>query len=287
MQSWFARHSMGAFDDEEHRKLFEADRVAIHYPGKDGAEVKSLDPTAYDRRSASVVRRFAELAQEGGYIWAQYPTLGQVKIGTVEAGSRVEFLDSTWNHPRWGEGSQGRPAIIKSLRMTAVREVPPGALMSLRAARPRRGTLSRWRKVGKRLEQVIEGKDLPLQWKSLSPDQLEMAVSEFLRGGGLSDVPPLAFLLMPPGRTMKDVDIYGVAEDGRKMFVQVTHRKRRDPDPKLRALAPLASPDSHVILFCNTDDLTKNQGIWIAPNQLLYDWLHDRRPLSEGFLDYF
>jgi hypothetical protein len=46
--------------------------------------------------------------------------------------------------------------------------------------------------------------------------------SEYLRHAH-GALPILVHLLLPVGRTMKDVDIYGIASDGRKVHAKVTY----------------------------------------------------------------
>jgi hypothetical protein len=285
MNTWFARHSIGAISNEEHERLFDDDRVAIHYPARENEETESLNPAKYDSKAARVIKRFAKLAEEGGYVWSQYSPIRKVKIGIVKPGSRVQAWHTTWNNPKYEKEWGDHPAILKTLRLTSVREIKTGELMSLRVASPRGGTLSKWPKVKQRLQHIISGTPLELSWKNLSVGQLETAVSEFLRAPTDERLPRLRFLLLPPGRTMKDVDVYGIAHDGRKIFAQVTYDAPRDPGRKLRHLAQYAEDGAHALFFCDVPDIDRRGSITLVPNDLVEEWLRTQRPFSEEFLD--
>jgi hypothetical protein len=97
----------------------------------------------------------------------------------------------------------------------------------------------------------------------------------------LSDVeqfglPRLRCLLLPAGRTLRDIDIVGLAEDGKRIFAQVTFHPRAGADcewklAKLRAYG--ASGGSHLILFCECDNVTQDAGIHVFPVQKVFELL--------------
>ena len=74
-----------------------------------------------------------------------------------------------------------------------------------------------------------EGSSLRVGWNDL-PLRLQLTVCiDFLRDHGNLDYPKLKrVLLTPTVGPDKDVDIYGVAEDGTEVFVQVPFRQNRD-----------------------------------------------------------
>lgn len=59
---------------------------------------------------------------------------------------------------------------------------------------------------------------------NLSTEQQEAACAEFLRHHD-GDHPRLEYLLLPAGRTLKDVDTYGLDPAGEEVFAQVTYRE--------------------------------------------------------------
>ncbi len=88
--------------------------------------------------------------------------------------------------------------------------------------------VSRW-KVGERLREVAKGRPRQAAFSSLSPAEQEAACAEFLRERHPSrpDLPVLKRLLLPVGRGLQDVDVYGVAEDGALVYAQVTNYRVR------------------------------------------------------------
>ena len=96
--------------------------------------------------------------------------------------------------------------------------------LNLYEYRCQRVAVSRW-KVGERLHEVAEGRPRNVAFSSLSPAEQEAACAEFLRERhpGRGDLPILKRLLLPVGRSLEDVDIFGVAEDGALVYAQVTN----------------------------------------------------------------
>lgn len=237
--SYFVRHTetLGV-RREDLEALWEADRIAVHYPGDTsaGPDSESTDSEDYERRQdRSAIKTLSELAYRGGYVWAQSYAApsGEAKVGYVtgakDGGAGVELeRGARWRIPGGHPGRQsGDPAVLKTLRLEAasVKLIGKGEAMDLRAARPRQGTIVRWRSCGPRLRALVEGTALPMKWSSLSPAQQEAACAEFLRERhpARPDLPVLRRLLLPVGRTLEDVDLYGLAESGERIYAQVTH----------------------------------------------------------------
>ncbi|MDP9477357.1 MAG: hypothetical protein M3R38_17025 [Actinomycetota bacterium] len=73
-------------------------------------------------------------------------------------------------------------------------------------------------------------KDPEERWHTL-PDALKTTVcAEFLRNHEVPGVPRLKHLLLPPTNWGRDVDIYGVAEDGTEILAQVPFLQNRDKE---------------------------------------------------------
>ncbi|MFA6602063.1 MAG: hypothetical protein WCT02_04370 [Candidatus Paceibacterota bacterium] len=199
-ESYFIRH-VGIPGAEA---LFKTQKIAIHY-----GNIASIDPAKYlkgSRRSA--IERFVRLANDGGCVWAQYQygDVDKVLVGVVEADSQIKF-ESKEN--------------LKTLQLKKVHEIQMGDLMSMRAGVPREGTFVRWHIVGDRIWDIVKGRQPQMIWDNLSHSQQETVCAEFLRQSNKS-IPRLQHLLLPVGRTMKDVDIYGVTSLGSLLFGQVT-----------------------------------------------------------------
>jgi hypothetical protein len=102
----------------------------------------------------------------------------------------------------------------------------------------------------------------------LRDNRQEVACSEFLRLPEASKfgLPQLQSLLLPVGRTLKDVDIIGIATDGKQIFAQVTVSALHHASGKFDKLRKFVMPEkSHVILFCECDAPSIQDGIQIFP----------------------
>lgn len=216
------------------------------------------------------MRRLEELKKHGGYMWAQYYFTPVVKIGLVEPGTPVVLRESRWGNQY--KGRLGDVAVLKTMRMTKVREIESGDLMVLRATRPRQGTISRWPSAADRVRLAVEGETPSLAWRNLAPSQQEIVCSEFLREAP-AGLPKLKFLLLPPGRTMKDIDIVAVAEDGNRLLAQVTYHTLADAEGKLNALRHYVDRDAHTLLFCRAREVSENDGVLVVPVALVEEWL--------------
>jgi hypothetical protein len=273
--------------DEDLHKLWAENVIVIHYPGPQvlvGApDSESLDPNDYadDRLASSVIRRFVELGQNGGYVWAECRSRDEVKVGVVNPGTKVSLRDAV----SWGRGRDGQPAKLKGLALTNVVEIKPGERLALRAGRPQQGTLGRWRAADEVLPAIIDGRALALSWASLYPTLQEVACAEYLRHAK-DPVPRLCHLLMPVGRTMKDVDIYGLCEDGKEILAQVTYSTETSnrASEKLRLLQPYLTSGAHVVLFCRRSGVEHRDGILLVSVDTVFEWLKLHSTLLETFL---
>lgn len=271
--TYFVRHSGKlSLGKEEIERLCNENRIFIHYPGAGTVDKKSTDPNDYPNRSAkSAITTLNKLARQGGFVWSEYRGLSIAKVGYVSPSSPIELVESTWktDHP-------GRKAILKSLRYSDEYTTTVGAheLMHLRARRPRQGTIVRWHKAGTFVERYVLGKTANQTWDGLSVDQQECVCLEFLRDRH-ADLPRLSRLLMPPGRTLKDIDIYAVADDGNEIFAQVTNHGRATSASrtKIEKLKKYEGVANHLIYFCLCDRVQHDDGVTFVPVTDVHAWL--------------
>lgn len=253
-------------------RLCNEDRIFIHYPGEGDKDAVSIDPADYSKRAARVaIKTLNEIAAEGGFVWADFRGVGYAKLGYIPGNSKIELIESKWAriHP-------GRKAILKSLRFDKefVREVSEHELMHLRAKRPQQSTLVRWHVAKLAVEAFVLCSESSEAWDELTVDQQECVCTEFLRKPH-EGLPRLIHLLMPPGRTMKDVDIYAVANDGNKIFAQVTNYKwnAQGSKKKLARIKKYALEGNHVLYFCQCDEIKHDEGITYVPVANVHEWL--------------
>lgn len=162
MRTYFIRHTWQLdIDDATRRSLWESHRIAVHYPhGKNGpadSDCESLNPDDYAKAARTAIRLLRELATSSGYVCAQYAGCEDVFLGKVEPNTGIEIVRGAWGG-RYGK--QGRPAVLKTLRLTKVKRLPALASIPILAGRPRQGTLMRWPSVGKAVAHIVEGTSL-------------------------------------------------------------------------------------------------------------------------------
>lgn len=267
MQTFFIRHSSGLdISEVTRKKLWAERRIAVHFPEDRTGTLRktdndSLDPADYRSHAKTVMGIFQLLRREGGYVCAQYLGQSELLLGTVAPNAKMALFRGKW-------GSRPRQAVLKTLRLGNVRVLDPRDHSIIAACRPQRGTIARWRAVGDTVAALIERRVQAPSWHLLSYRQQEVGCSEFLRLPQVSQfgLPRLRSLVLPVGSTLKDVDFIGIAYDGKRIFAQVTYSDVHNVMWKLDKLRQFVAPrKSHVILFCNCDAPSIQDGIHIFP----------------------
>lgn len=279
MQTYFGRHTADlAVDDATRAMLWNTPVVAIHYPHRLGAsgivpgepDSESLNPEDYDRSGRQALGVLRKISLRGGYVCAEYAGQSECVVGIVPPGTPITLLRGQWRHR---ECPDGRVAVLKALPLQHVRRLPKSASAVILVGRPRQGTLSRWPSAGHVIEALVERRPLDRSLQSLTPAQQEVLCSEFMRlDYGERHLPRLRYLLLPPGRTMRDVDIVGVADDGRWVFGQVTHLRQESADSKLEQLRQYGEGSkAHLVLFCDCSAVNVVEGVTVYPIKRVFD----------------
>ena len=275
--------------DEDLQKLWDEDRIAIHYPdeasGRGDEDSRSLDPADYygkRGRDRTAISRLVELTRDGGYVWAEsfVSEDKSAKRGRVEPGTEIVLRDARWylrGQNDVAKRQDGYPAVLKTVKLSNVRSVPRREQVGLRAGISQQGTISYWH-VGERLADFVEGRPPRHVWPNLSTAQQEAVCTEFLREPheGRPELPRLRKLLLPVGRTLQDVDLHGLADDGREVFGQVTYHPRGSAaaKKKLAALKPYGEGDAHLVFFCPGSGSNREEGAhFVSCDQEVLPWL--------------
>jgi hypothetical protein len=292
MRSYFVRHTERLLvRDEDFRQLWEEDCVAIHYPdeksGRRDEDSRSLEPEDYKGKDKTAISRLVELARDGGYVWAESFVSKDkaAKVGFVEPGTEIECRDACWYLRGSSDVPDRRddyPAVLKTLKLSrGVKSVPRREQMGLRAGKPQQGTIARWN-VGDRLADLVEGRPPAQVWANLSTAQHEAACAEFVRESHAErpDLPLLRQLLLPVGRTLQDVDLHGLANDGRQIFGQVTYHRRDSAAvrKKLAALKPYGGEDAYLLFFCLGHGDPEEGGVrFVSADREVEPWLTSKK----------
>jgi len=266
LKTYFCRHSSALdIDKDTFDRLWNEDYIAIHYPwtkvntkGAD-TDTKSTTPDEYETAGKRALNVLKEIEENGGYIFADYKNQKEYKIGIIKPGTKIELIKGKW-------GSKDREAILKGLKFSETKTLPRYKAISLICAQPRQGTLCRWGAVMQRVENFHKGISKIKDVGYLPPYLQEVMCSEYLRNHSDKKLPKLISLLTPVGRTMKDIDIAGLNEDGRKIFAQVTYSNEKkvigEKFDKLKEEGYGNHSDENIlILFCKDKTQIKDNVI--------------------------
>jgi hypothetical protein len=121
---------------------------------------------------------------------------------------------------------------------------------------------------------LVEGIRTKPGLASLTPPQQEAMCAEALRlpppEGGL--IPRLSQLLLPVGRSMEGIDIFGLASDGKRLFAQVTYEVPEKTGWKLDKLKKFSRDGAgHLLFVCNTSEERRHEDILILSLQRVFD----------------
>lgn len=216
------------------------------------------------------MKALIELGRSGGYVCADHFPHKEVLVGLVEPNTQIELFYGKWgNRHDW----EGRTAVLKTLQLTRAKVIKPSTHAVILVGRPRQGTLMKWPRAGKVIENIVEGRTGECSLGDLSPDQQEIICSEFLRtpDAAALGLPRLARLVLPVGRTMKDIDIAGLGIDGSRIYAQVTFGGGKTSLNKVEKLRDYAAERCHLILFCECEKPAMWDCIHVIPLSLVYD----------------
>jgi len=273
MDTYFVRHTdkLG-INDESFGKLLKKKLIFIHFPFKNSTneedDCESLNPDDYMSKTAKgAIGCLNKLAKDGGYICAEYRTLKGAIVGKVEPGSSIKLN----KEGRW-RSQPSRIAVLKTLSLTKIKEIELGMYSKISFGRPIHGTICQWRNVGKRIECLVEGKPLETKLENLPTAQQEVLCSEYLRSAKHGNLPQIGSLLLPVGRTLKNLDIVGITQTGEMVYSQVTYGSisQSDTQKKLDILKKYQSNNSHLILFCKVKEPQRDGSVYIYPIDMVF-----------------
>jgi len=205
---YFIRHNLGSGNNQE---IFDSESVAIDYGGQ---QMDSVDPKDYNSPGNNKIALFNGIAQNGGIIAGRFS--GVVKKGSTEPFNGL--MVGTVVLAKSAEGvTLTSGAKFKRIRLTKVRFLPFKEHPLLVAMQPRAGTFAAWHLGAKAIRAFYFGYPLPCSFWSLSPAQVEVLCYEYLQ---LTS--SISSLLLPIGRTLECVDIWGIGSDGVDVVAQVT-----------------------------------------------------------------
>jgi len=282
METYFIRHPRDkiAVDDKTRKRMWSERRIFIHYPwdksGNKKSDSKSKNPEDYEGGAKRALGALKKLATEGGYVCAQYSEDVKWLVGLLPKGSRIHLVKGKWRPGSSPPNGHDGIAIIKTIQLHNSRLVNPYEYAALQSAQPRYGTIKRWPSVQDSIEKIVRKQKRQITFNRLGAGDQEVMCAEFLRQRENKHVglPQLICLLRDVGRTMKDLDILGIASDGKRILAQVTHLSWNSSkaQAKFEKLKKYWSKKGvHLLFFCDCDSRMKRDRVMVFPIHKVYD----------------
>lgn len=202
MQTVFIRHKLGTTPDIL-EDLWSKRQIAIHYENK-----RSTDPNDYENPGKNALKRLWKYCDQGAIVGATFRKIrpAQMILGVIKKGSKVKWTDE------YGDDLVYKIVQLEDTQVISYLDYP-----LLAAIQPRGATVTGWPSAQKYLQAILNNERIPPEVRSLTPSQLEVICYEFLRMKGI-----IKALLLPIGRSLPDVDIYGIGNE-HEVVAQVTH----------------------------------------------------------------
>jgi hypothetical protein len=203
----YIRHSFGSRPVQDYKDMWDAGIIALAYD-----PISSLDPKDYQSKSAKdALTRLNKYCRNGAIVCADYRNLnnGKMLIGILIPGTSP-YVTTCGDHSDY-----------KVAKLMDVIEVPYIDYSVLLSVQPRRGGVLV--KFGNNdlknfILSLLNGKEAIPSLSLLSDSQLEVLCYEHLRS-----INEIDHLLLPIGRTLKDIDIIGINKNGEHAIAQVTY----------------------------------------------------------------
>lgn len=276
MLTYFIRHTPKLDIEREFLdRLWTSHLIGIHFPHDKNHTLgprdnDSLEPADYGGTQAGSVRRLRKLSENGGYVCAEYAGHEGCLVGVVEPKTPIKLLCGKWGDRH---GLSGREAILKTLPLSKARHLNAVESAAILVGRPQQGTIMHWRQIGNRVANIVENRKADVSLGDLLPAQQEIMCSEFLRLEKAAEygLPRLLHLMLPTGRTMRDVDIFGVSTALKSIVAQVTYQPPEREPGKIAALKKYEDGKSTLILFCDCSEPQVQEGIHLFPIKRVFD----------------
>jgi len=230
MQAVFIRHKMSS-TEKILENLWERRLIAIHYQ-----DIASINPDDYKEQGRYALKRLLGYCKSGAVVGATYQRIkpDEMLVGIIEQGSQIIATDE-----------YGPKYVYKTVQLNNTKVVSYVYYPLLAAIQPRAATITGWPSAERCLRSILGEKDKQPDVFSLAPSQLEVLCYEYLRAMGI-----IQALLLPIGRTLLHVDIYGIDGDGNNIIAQVTHGTTQfDVDRKLKILEEYTDRNATFIFF--------------------------------------
>lgn len=228
METAFIRHNLGC-KREILKHFWNNKLIAVHYKN-----IPSVNPDDYENVGKNSLIRLLYYCKNSALIGATYSELepSKILVGELKKDSKITIEELFGNY-------------YKVIKLNNVRELSYIDYPILAAIQPRQGTFTGWPSASKILPAIYYKQKLDFDVFSLSPSQLEIVCYEFLRYKGI-----IKSLLLPIGRSLPHIDIFGVAPNRKNIIAQITFSKSKsEVFSKIELLRKYKSAKTILIFF--------------------------------------
>jgi len=253
MNTVFIRHNFGQDCIISITKFWKKRIIAIHFNN-----IKSTNPNDYECAGRKALNKLWKYCDEGALVAATYRiiTKSEIIIGEIKKGSIIKVIED--------QNQKYKTVKLVNARIISLLDYP-----LLSAIQPRQTTLTNWKSAENLLNSIYFNKKKDLDVDSLNPSQLEVICYEYLKKKNI-----LKSILLPIGRGLPDVDIFGFNNCFVKILAQVTHAKDKDAiKTKLEALKAYKRRNVKLFFFCPYDAMIKDPVVNIIAIENVYDEL--------------
>ena len=262
MKTVFIRHKMDA-TPQILEEFWEKRMIAVDFGDDFGGENESANPDDYTGSGKTALTRLQDYCKTGVIVGAAFMSIRRrdMLVGAIEKGSVIKVKERN-----------GR--FYKVIQLKNVKEVSMIDYPLLMAIRPR-GTVTGWPSAKKYLTAIFNDTPIPTNVRSLAPSQLEIVCYEYLRmERGLYG------LLLPIGKSLPDIDIFGIRSDGVNIIAQVTQGKSTGKlREKMEQLQKYSASNTNLIFFGRKDTRMEKQGIEYISVEDAFDIVAKEHPL--------
>lgn len=261
---FYVRHAAMTASEGFIEEVCNDGKIVVHH-----ADFRSIDPLDYDidetnRYAKNDIRDLRDATDDGALIGVTYHMVGVkfTRVGVIEPGGDVEFV-----HRHYDDEER----IYKVAELDDFVDVDFVECPVLFVARSRRGaTISEFPIASKRaIRAIVDGSAVPRDVWSLSSGQFELLARRDIeaRFDGFE-------LRLPSGRTLKDIDIIGVDEEGSDIIAQVTLKKgQRKVEDKRDDLLSYSADERYLYLPQCLDDICDGYDVTPRPAEKVFSRL--------------
>lgn len=187
-----------------------------------GKKPLSTNYEDYKDSARNVLKRMQDYCDEGAIVVSQYigETFREIIIGELKKGSKIEAEYRRIDDENYIKGKTP----YKFIRLRNIKKIDGNKLLLLESLLPRGSTFVKWTSNGidEILRNIYKNDKLPFSLNSLSPTQLEVLCSEYLRDKVPVKSHRINYFLLPIGRSKIGTDIFGSNGVGELILAQVS-----------------------------------------------------------------